>query len=83
MDATPPADAARPSAPGTAADVTSLPPDSVVGEYKIDFTAMDANGDGSINRSEASSNKTLTDEFRAVDNNHDGRLSKEELAGWM
>jgi len=66
-----------------ATSVKSSPPDSVVGDYKIDFAAMDKNSDGNISRSEAKSNQTLTDEFRAVDNNHDGRLSKEELSGWQ
>jgi hypothetical protein len=61
----------------------SLPPDSVVGQYKVDFAALDANGNGSISRSEAKSNATLTAEFDAVDNNHDGRLDKHELAGWL
>ena len=78
-----PVDETTPAPSGTAADVKSVPPDSVVGEYKIDFAAMDTNGDGRISRAEARSNQTLTDEFRAVDNDHDGRLSKEELAGWM
>jgi Ca2+-binding EF-hand superfamily protein len=55
----------------------------VVGEYRIDFAALDANGDGSLSRTEVRSNATLTGEFRAVDNDHNGRLSKEELKGWM
>ena len=63
--------------------VNSVPPDSVVGEYKIDFAAMDRNGDGNLSRAEASSNATLTQEFRAVDVNNNGRLSKDELKGWM
>jgi Ca2+-binding EF-hand superfamily protein len=44
---------------------------------------MDSNGNGSISRSEAKSNATLTAEFDAVDNNHDGKLDQQELAGWM
>ena len=72
-----------PASGGMATDVKSNPPDSVVGDYKIDFAALDKNSDGSLNRSEAKTNQTLTDEFRAVDNNNDGRLSKEELSGWM
>ncbi len=63
--------------------VTSSPPDSVVGEYKIDFDALDANHDGNLSRAEVRSNATLTGEFRAVDNDSNGRLSKEELKGWM
>ncbi len=84
MAATPPAAAEPAPAAGAAqATVRSVPPDSVVGEYKIDFATMDANGNGSISRSEAKSNATLTAEFDAVDNNHDGKLDKQELAGWM
>src|SRR5690606_33020063 len=62
---------------------TSSPSNSIVGDYKIDFTAMDSNGNGSISRSEARSNATLTGEFDAVDNNSDGKLDRQELGGWM
>ena len=40
--------------------VTSSPPDSIVGEYKIDFAALDKNGDGNLTRAEVKSNATLT-----------------------
>ena len=63
--------------------VTSSPADSVVGEYKIDFAALDKNGDGNLSRAEVKSNATLTMEFRAVDHDRNGRLSKDELKGWM
>ncbi|MFO7338991.1 MAG: EF-hand domain-containing protein [Lysobacteraceae bacterium] len=63
--------------------VRSVEPDSVVGDYRIDFEAMDANGDGVIDRREAAANPTLLDEFRAVDANNDGRLDREELSGWI
>ncbi len=63
--------------------VTSSAPDSVVGEYKIDFAALDSNGDGNLTRTEVQSNATLTAEFRAVDNDHNGKLSQTELQGWM
>jgi len=62
---------------------TSSPSNSIVGDYKIDFAAMDGNGNGSISRSEASSNATLTAEFAAVDADHNGQLSKSELTGWL
>src|SRR5690606_26625641 len=61
--------------------VRSVEPDSVVGDYRIDFEAMDANGDGVIDRREAAANPALLDEFRAVDANNDGRLDREELSG--
>lgn len=63
--------------------VVSREPDSVVGEYKIDFAALDKNHDGSLSRAEVKSNPTLTAEFDAVDIDHNGRLSKKELEGWM
>jgi hypothetical protein len=63
--------------------VTSSEPDSIVGDYSIDFAAMDTNHNNSISRAEAKSNPTLTAEFAAVDNDHNGRLSKAELKGWI
>ena len=63
--------------------VTSSPPDSVVGDYKIDFDALDKNNDGNLSRAEVKSNATLSGEFRAVDNDRNGKLSKAELKGWM
>lgn len=68
---------------GSQVTVQSGPSNSVVGEYKIDFASLDRNGDGSLNRNEASANATLMGEFRAVDSNRNGRLSKDELKGWM
>lgn len=62
---------------------TSSPSNSVVGEYTIDFAAMDTDGDGNISRAEAKSNATLTAEYAAVDIDSNGRLSKSELQGWM
>lgn len=63
--------------------VTSSPGNSIVGDYKIDFDAMDANHNGWISMAEARSNATLTAEFEAVDNNHDRKLTRDELKGWM
>ena len=63
--------------------VTSSAANSVVGDYKIDFDALDKNGDGSLTRAEVKSNATLHWEFRAVDSDHNGKLSKAELKGWM
>ena len=79
----PPPPAGAPMPPMGAPAVTSSPADSVVGEYKIDFAAMDKNSDGNLSRAEAKSNATLTAEFRAVDNDHNGKLSQAELKGWM
>ncbi|WP_407354226.1 hypothetical protein [Luteimonas sp. R10] len=62
--------------------INSRPPDSVVGQYRIDFAALDGNGDGHLSRSEARANESLSAEFDAADRNRDGRLSQEELSGW-
>ena len=67
----------------TGASVTSSPGNSIVGDYHIDFDTMDSNHDGNLSRKEAGSNATLMREFRAVDHDRNGRLSKQELEGWM
>ncbi|MEN5061515.1 hypothetical protein [Luteimonas sp. TWI1416] len=51
--------------------------------YRVDFAALDADGDGYISRAEALAHPTLSAEFDAVDSNRDGHLSREELAGWL
>ncbi|MET0328223.1 MAG: EF-hand domain-containing protein [Luteimonas sp.] len=51
--------------------------------YRVDFTALDLDGDGYISRSEAKAHAALDAEFNAIDSNRDGRLSREELAGWL
>src|SRR5690606_14542213 len=63
--------------------VRSYEPDSVVGEYRIDFAAMDANGGAVTVRHAAAANPTLAAEFRAVDETGDGHLDRAELSGWI
>ncbi|MFS8433449.1 EF-hand domain-containing protein [Xanthomonas campestris pv. raphani] len=63
--------------------VRSIQPTSVVGSYRIDFQAMDTDGDGRISRAEAQANPALADEFDALDTRHSGALSREQLAGWL
>lgn len=65
--------------------VTSSPGNSISSNYRIDFAAMDTNGDGNIVRAEvsASGNADLMREFHVVDANHNGRLTREELKGWL
>lgn len=59
-------------------------------EYNIDFSALDANGDGFIarqeaqamdSRSEAAHNLNL--EFQVADKNSDGRLAFTEIIQWV
>lgn len=64
--------------------VRSYEPRSVEGTlYRVDFAALDSDGDGYISRAEAKAHPTLDAEFNAIDSNRDGRLSREELAGWL
>ncbi len=73
-----------PAEPGQAAVVVrSIQPDSVAGNYRIDFAALDADGDGFINRDEAQANPALADEFNALDTLRRGKLAREQLAGWL
>ncbi|MEZ0469412.1 hypothetical protein [Luteimonas salinilitoris] len=62
--------------------INSQLPNSVVGQYRIDFATLDSNGDGHLSRSEARANESLSAEFDAADSYRDGRLSQEELSGW-
>lgn len=68
---------------GTPVTVTSEEPDSVRGDYHIDFATLDRDHDGYINRQEAQANPTLAREFDALDSHRSGRLSRAQLEGWM
>ena len=78
---------AAPMPPAGAAPVTvrEQQPDSVSSNYKVDYGALDKNGDGNVSRSEvrASGNEDLMREFHVVDANHNGRLTQEEMKGWL
>lgn len=64
--------------------IRSVQPDSVEGAlYRIDFAALDANGDGFIDRDEAAVHPALADEFNALDTRRRGRLDRNDLAGWL
>lgn len=63
--------------------IRSIQPDTVAGNYRIDFTALDLDGDGFISRAEAQANPALADEFNALDTARRGKLSREQLAGWL
>ena len=59
------------------------PGNSISPNYRIDFEAMDSNGDGVIARSEGLGNADLMREFHVVDLDHNGRLTKVELKDWI
>ena len=63
--------------------IRSVEPDSLVGGDRLDFTVLDADGDGTVDRREAASDASLRAEFDRVDANRDGRLDRDELAGWI
>src|SRR5690606_6432856 len=64
--------------------IRSFEPTTVLpGEYRVDFEALDAGGDGFISRREASAHEVLARQFRGVDIDGDGRLSRDELRGWI
>ena len=67
----------------TPVTVTSEEPNSIKGDYHINFAKLDRNHDGYISRDEAKADPTLEREFAAVDTKHAGRLSKAQLEGWM
>lgn len=73
-----------PGEPGQATVIVrSIQPDSVAGNYRIDFQALDVDGDGFISREEAQANPALADEFNALDSARRGKLAREQLAGWL
>lgn len=59
------------------------PATALSSDYRIDFDALDADGDGFISRREAAANERLAEEFRGVDADGDGLLSRGELRGWI
>ena len=73
-----------PSATGPVS-VQSQAPNSISSNYRVDFATLDGNGDGNVSRAEvrASGNDDLMREFHVVDANHNGRLTKEEMKGWL
>jgi hypothetical protein len=63
--------------------IRSLEPRSLVGGDRLDFSVLDADGDGRVSRQEAAVDRSLQSEFGNVDANRDGCLDREELAGWI
>jgi hypothetical protein len=51
-------------------------------EARPSFAAIDRNGDGQIDESEASAYLTLANDFDYADTNHDRRVSRREFDRW-
>ena len=74
----------RASERGAEASAVDDIPRSLVGGDRFDFDVLDADGDGSVDRREAGAvDRYLLREFDRTDTNRDGRLDREELAGWI
>lgn len=63
--------------------VRSVEPDSLVGGDRLDFGLLDANGDGTVDRDEASVDRELKRRFESVDLDRDGVLDRDELVDWI
>ena len=63
--------------------VRSLAPDSLVGGDRLDFNRLDADGDGTVSRSEAAADRELGRHFDGLDLDRNGRLGREELVDWI
>jgi len=72
-----------PTAGEATVTVRSVQPDSVVGQYRFAFEALDVDGDGFISRAEAQANPALADEFTSLDTLHRGRLDRSQLQAWL
>ncbi len=73
---------------GTPATTLPLPPPAATPadaplQRQTGMTVLDADGDGTVDRREAASDASLRAEFDRVDANRDGRLDRDELAGWI
>ncbi len=67
-----------------AVTVRSIQPSSVdAAAYRLDFDALDTDGDGTISRDEAQASPALAEEFDALDGTRRGRLTREQLRGWL
>ncbi|MBD7955947.1 EF-hand domain-containing protein [Stenotrophomonas sp. Sa5BUN4] len=67
----------------TPVTIRSVTPSSASGQYRISFSLLDVDGDGFISRDEALANRSLADEFNALDVKRRGRLDRADLAGWL
>ena len=63
--------------------VRSLAPDSLVSGDRLDFNRLDADGDGTVSRSEAAADRELGRHFDGLDLDRNGRLDREELVDWI
>lgn len=50
--------------------------------FRLDFDALDLNGDGVITRNELPEDHPLQFEWHLADRNRNGRITREEYAAW-
>lgn len=51
-------------------------------KFRLDFDALDRNGDGVITRDELAEDHPLQFEWHLADRNRNGRITREEYAAW-
>ena len=84
---------AQPSAPTGTATFTDAHGDQVTAvsklpvpparDHRAAFEAMDRDGNGTVDRGEASGDKYLLRAWSALDRDHDGRLAYAEMLPWL
>jgi Ca2+-binding EF-hand superfamily protein len=52
-------------------------------DHGAEFVALDRNGDGNISKSEATADKYMARAFSGLDEDHDGKLDREEAMRWL
>lgn len=82
--AAPPASNAQSTSPPTSTDQDPMEKTSTSADTSVSmqarFQALDTNGDGYIDKTEAASNSALLQQFDKLDVNHDSKLSPSEFA---
>jgi hypothetical protein len=83
---TEPATPATPADPGTSPATPATPASpgkgAAKGHGKKDFSALDANGDGSLSKDELKAEASISAKFRELDKDKDGKLSSAEFSAF-
>jgi hypothetical protein len=70
-------------ATGVPTTVSSLHASPAPRDHDAEFQAMDRDNNGSLSRQEAASDKYMLRAFAGLDDNHDGRLERDEAMRWL